>query len=80
MYAKVGGKQGSKIYLYNALNNYEFMEVLSANKPIEAIRFSALDQTIYAIHRQGYYTWSAESLFKHRSDFAGEVPFQIKGA
>lgn len=79
LFAKVGGKQGSKIYLYNAINNYEFMEVLSANKPIEAIRFSPLDHIIYAIHQHGYYTWNAESLFKHRSDYGGEVPFQIKG-
>lgn len=80
MFAKVGGKQGSKIYLYNAINNYEFMEVLSANKPIEAVRFSPLDNLIYAIHHRGYYTWNAESLFKHRSDYSGEIAFEIKGA
>lgn len=80
MFARVGGKQGSKIYLYSAINNYEFMEVLSANKPIEAVRFSPLDNLIYAVHHRGFYTWNADSLFKHRTDYAGEIAFEVVGA
>ena len=34
MHAKLGGKQGSKIYLYNTLNNYECLEILNTGKPV----------------------------------------------
>lgn len=68
MYAKISGKQGSKIYLYNVLNNYEFLEVLSSNRPIDTIRFSPFDNVVYGIHSNGYYSWSLESLFKQRME------------
>jgi hypothetical protein len=58
MYAKVSGKQGSKVYLYNALANYDYMEVLSSNRPIDTLRFSHLDHIVYGIHQNGYYFWS----------------------
>lgn len=58
MYCKVSGKQGSKIYLYNTLNNYEYMEILSSNRPIDVVRFSQLDNIIYGVHQNGYYFWS----------------------
>ena len=79
MYVKVSGKQGGKIYLYNTINNYELLEVLSSNKPIESVRFSSFDNLIYGIHQNGYYTWSLDSLFKHRMENTMEIPFVIKG-
>jgi hypothetical protein len=79
MYAKVSGKQGSKIYLYNALSNYEYMEVLSSNRPIDAVRFTLLDHIVYGIHQNGYYFWSLDSLFKQRGENAVEIGFPVRG-
>lgn len=66
MYIKVSGKQGSKIYLYNTLNNYELIETLSASKPLESVKFGNYDSLIYGFHQNGYYIWSVDSHFKHR--------------
>lgn len=79
MYAKVSGKQGSKIYLFNTLNNYEHLEVLSSNRPIDCVRFSHLDHIVYGVYSQGYYFWSLESLFKQRGE-QNDIGFNIKGA
>lgn len=67
MYVKVSGKQGSKIYLYNTLSHYDYLEVLSSNRPIDNVRFSLLDHIVYGIHPTGYYYWSLDSNFKHRN-------------
>jgi hypothetical protein len=79
MHAKLGGKQGSKIYLYNTLNNYECIEVLNTGRPVGSIIWNIHDTTIYAIYEAGYYYWSINSQFKQRQDSSYEFDFVIKG-
>ena len=65
--------------LEHALNNYEHLEILSSNKPIDCVRFSHLDHIVYGVHAQGYYYWSLESLFKQRGE-QNNIGFAIRGA
>ena len=68
MYAKLGGKQGSKIYIYNLLSNFDCVEILNTSRPVLSIHWSTFDTAIFALHSSGYYHWHINSLFKQRQD------------
>lgn len=80
MYAKLSGKQGSKIYLYNTLNNFESIEILNTARPVNQILWTNLDTILYAVHPNGYYTWTTDSMFKQRYDSNMNLSFSITGA
>jgi len=80
MYAKLGGKQGSKIYLYNLNNNYECIEVLNTSRPAIKILWSPFDTTIYGVHANGYYSWGVESMFRQKQDSGYQFNYNILGA
>lgn len=55
------------------------MEALSVGKKIEAVRWSCLDNNLYAFHSQGYFSWGVSSLYKNRVDNSLVFPFEMKG-
>lgn len=79
MHAKLGGKQGSKIYLYNLNNNYECIEVLNTSRPVINIMWSSFDTVVYGVHPNGYYCWGIDSLFRQRYDSTHQFNYTIKG-
>lgn len=79
LYAKLAGKQGSKIYLYNS-NNFEPIEVISTSRPVIDILWTPYDTAVYAVHNNGFYSWTLDSLFKQKSDSTFNFKFDIKGA
>jgi hypothetical protein len=80
MHAKLGGKQGSKIYLYNLEHNYDCIEILNTSRPVIQILWTPFDLAVYAVHANGYYTWGTDSMFKLKYDSSLKLGFAVRGA
>ena len=79
MYALVGGKQGSKVYLYNALSSgFSQIQILSLPRRIIKLYWSNHDSTLHALTTKSHSNWSIASNFKQRVD-SEDYKFDIKG-
>jgi hypothetical protein len=80
MHAKLGGKQGNKIYLYSINNNYECIEVLNTSRPVISMMWSPFDTTVYGVHANGYYYWGVDSMFRQKYDSTHQFGYNVRGA
>lgn len=54
--------------------------MLSTNRPVEYLKWSPLDNIIYAFHKSGFYLWNIDTMFKQRQESTVNINFSIKGA